>query len=78
MAKKEATMEDGAEQATAVEQAPANLEPLKCPYCASTIWQGPFQRGPIIGKAMVVREVLYQCMGCNQVMDLPKIERGAV
>lgn len=54
---------------------PVALEPEKCPFCASTIFQGPFVRGPIVNGEVIERERLFQCMGCNQVMNLERIRK---
>ena len=38
----------------------------KC-ICGATVFQGPFQRGPIVDGVQIVREILYQCVNCNRV-----------
>lgn len=65
--------EPASDQAVAAQLVAA--QPEKCPYCASTIFQGPFIRGPIINGQVVETERVYQCMGCNQVMNLERIRK---
>ena len=36
-----------------------------CPRCSATVFQGPFQRGPIEDGTFITREVWYQCVNCN-------------
>ena len=45
----------------------------KC-ICGATVFQGPFQRGPIVDGMQIVRETLYQRVNCNRVDALEKFE----
>lgn len=36
-----------------------------CPNCNATVFQGPFQRGPIEDGTFITREVWYQCVNCH-------------
>ena len=46
----------------------------RCPACQATVFQGPFQRGPIVDGMMTVRETLYQCVNCHAVRPLEQFE----
>jgi len=41
------------------------------------VFQGPFQRGEIINGKLEVREILWQCMGCNKVGPLEAFKEEA-
>ena len=56
-------------------EGPKNLK--RC-TCGATVFQGPFQRGEIRNGVMIVRETLYQCVGCNAVWDISKLGEIAV
>ena len=45
----------------------------KCPLCGATMFQGPFQRGEIINGEFVVREELYNCVGCHSVKPVDEL-----
>lgn len=42
--------------------------------CGASVFQGPFQRGPIVDGLQIVRETLYQCVNCNRVAPLEQFE----
>ena len=44
-----------------------------CPQCESTVFQGPFIRGPIVNGEHQSHETWYQCMGCNAVRMLEQL-----
>ena len=39
----------------------------QCPNCGATVFQGPFQRGPIVNGKHDAQETLWQCVNCNRV-----------
>lgn len=46
----------------------------RCPNCGATIFQGPVQRGPIVGDVHQVKETLYTCVNCHALKALHELD----
>jgi hypothetical protein len=46
----------------------------ECPKCHSTMFQGPWQRGPIVDGVFAAKETLYNCVGCHVVLSVAEMQ----
>lgn len=46
----------------------------ECPSCHATMFQGPWQRGPIVDGVFTPKETLYNCVNCHAVLTVEQMQ----